>query len=57
MWHNRLGKFKFGDEVAKWGNLKLRMRGEVAVELCKPDNLCNILDKCWLRSVVKKVML
>ncbi len=57
MWGNRLGIFKFGDEVAKWGNLKLKMRGELAVELCELDNLCNILDKFWLRPVTKKLML
>ncbi len=57
MWCNRLGIFKFGYEVIKWGNLKLKSRDKIAVELCKPDNLCNILGKFQLRPVFKKLML
>jgi hypothetical protein len=54
---NRLGIFKFGYEVAKWGNSKLKLRNEFPVELCKPDNFCNVPDKFRLRPVYKKLML
>ncbi len=56
MWCNRLSIFKFGYEVAKWGFLKLKMMNELAIELCKSDNLCKLPDKFLLRPVFKKLM-
>jgi hypothetical protein len=53
----RHGIFKFGCEVAKWGNSKLKLRDELAVELGKPNNFCNILENFWLRPVFKELML
>jgi hypothetical protein len=41
----------------KWSNAKFELRNELAVELCKTNNLGNILDNFRLRPVFKKLML
>ena len=57
MWRNRLSIYKFGYWVAKWGNSKLKLRDQLAVKLCKPDNICNVPNELGLRPVFKKLIL
>ncbi len=53
---DRIGVLKCRGQNAKGGDLKLKLRDEFAVELCKTDNLCNVPDNFWLRPVYKKMM-
>ena len=38
-------------------NLKLKLRDELSVKLCKPENLCNVPDELGLRPLFKKLIL
>ena len=48
---------KICGQVAKWCNIYLTLRNEIAIELRKINNLCNITDGLRLRPVFEELML